>query len=100
MLDKVIAPQNQSAEMVNQMLLKNQDKLQISLRHGMIETTWKLTLQLIRYSLRKKLLKFLLKEDMKHYWITMKMERILKGKFRNMKNNNKIIIMYSTLKVI
>jgi hypothetical protein len=53
--------------MVNQMLLRNQDKQQISLQHGMIETKWKLILQQIKYLLRKKLLKFLLKEAMKHY---------------------------------
>jgi hypothetical protein len=86
--------------MVNQMLLRNQDKQQISLQHGMIETKWKLILQLIKYLLKKKHLKFLLKEAMKHYWITMKMERTPKEKSRNMKSNNKIIIMYLTLRAI
>lgn len=99
-MDKIIMQQNLLVELASLMLRKNQGKQLISLLHGMIEIKWKSILQLIKFLLRKKLLKFLLKEGMKHYWIIMKMERIPKEKFRNTKSNNKIIIMYLTSKII
>ena len=99
-MDKIIMQQNLLVELASLMLQKNQGKQLISLLHGMIEIKWKSILQLIKFLLRKKLLKFLLKEGMKHYWIIMKMERIPKEKFRNKKSNNKIIIMYLTSKII
>ena len=91
---------NQLEEMENPLQQKNLDRLQIFLQHGMIEIKWKQISLQIKFLQKRKLLKFLLKEDTKLYWTTMKMERIQKRKFRNTKNNNKITIMYLILKII
>ena len=86
--------------MENLLQPKNLDRLQIFLQRGMIEIKWKQISLQIKFLQRRKLLKFLPKEDTKLYWTTMKMERIQKRKFRNTKNNNKITIMYLILKII